>query len=122
MKEYENHINKLENLLEQLKLMRDNAKYSSELEDINKKISRTEEDIKLNKFYASRENDYKEYSYDGKVYNLNDEVISHRIHITTKANSLAKAKSNILYQIKNKLNYSVNSKLFIDEDDIVYTH
>ena len=54
------------------------------------------------------------YSYHGPVF-VFDRCVAH-VKIKTQAVSLAKAHSNILFQIKKELSYKPNTKLTISKN------
>ena len=56
------------------------------------------------------------YSYNGPVF-LFDKFIA-TVNVSTWARSVAKARSNMLYQIKEQLGYQPNTKLRIIDNQI----
>lgn len=62
---------------------------------------------------------YHKYSYNGLVYKFGRVIGEIKEPIYTDAPSIEKAKSNIIYRIKKLYGYTSNSKLEIDEDNLI---
>lgn len=68
--------------------------------------------IKPSKVTDSR----SKYSYNGPVFHFDKFIAT--VNVSTWANSVEKARSNMLYQIKEKLGYQPNVKLKIVDKQI----